>query len=52
MVTHRISAASLADRMIFFKDGKIVEKGNHKELFSRKGEYYKPYITQSKWYDR
>jgi len=52
MVTHRISIASLADRVVVFKDGEIVEDGSHEELLSNNGEYARLYSTQAKWYDR
>lgn len=52
MVTHRISVASLADRVVVFKDGKIVEDGSHDDLLSNGGEYARLYFTQAKWYDR
>ncbi len=52
MVTHRISVASLADRIIVFKDGKIAEDGTHAKLMEKEGEYKRLYTTQAKWYDR
>jgi ATP-binding cassette subfamily B protein len=52
MVTHRISVASLADRIVVFKDGKIVEDGVHDELLALGGEYARLYSTQAQWYDR
>ena len=52
MVTHRISVASLADRVIVFKDGKIVEDGSHNNLLANNGEYSKLYLAQAQWYDR
>lgn len=52
MVTHRISVASLADRVVVFKDGEIVEDGSHADLLSNGGEYARLYFTQAKWYDR
>lgn len=52
MVTHRISIASLADRIVVFKEGKITEDGTHEELLSRNGEYARLYSTQAEWYDR
>ncbi len=52
MVTHRISVASLADRVVVFKDGKIVEDGSHDTLLSNNGEYARLYYTQAQWYDR
>ena len=52
MVTHRISIASLANRVVVFKDGEIVEDGTHDELLQKNGEYSRLYSTQAKWYDR
>jgi ATP-binding cassette subfamily B protein len=52
MVTHRISVASLAGRVVVFKDGRIVEDGTHEALLSNGGEYARLYSTQAQWYDR
>lgn len=52
MVTHRISVASLADRIVVFKDGVVFEDGTHQELIARNGEYVRLYFAQAKWYDR
>jgi len=52
MVTHRISVASLADRVVVFAGGKIVEDGTHAELMARDAEYARLYRTQARWYDR
>ncbi|GKX30395.1 HlyB/MsbA family ABC transporter [Vallitalea longa] len=52
IVTHRISLAALAERILVFKDGKIIETGNHKELIEKNGEYARLYNTQAKWYKR
>ena len=51
-VTHRISVASLADRIIVFAGGKIVQDGTHDELINREGEYSRLYKEQAKWYNR
>jgi ATP-binding cassette subfamily B protein len=52
MVTHRISVASLADRVVVFKDGEITEDGTHDELLLKNGEYARLYAVQAQWYDR
>jgi len=52
IVTHRISAAALADRIVVFRDGEIVEDGTHDELMAAGGEYARLYSTQAEWYDR
>jgi len=51
-VTHRISVASLADRIIVFNEGKIVQDGTHNELINCEGEYSRLYKEQAKWYNR
>ncbi len=50
LVTHRIGAAKLADRIITMKDGKIAEIGTHEELISMNGEYAYLYNSQKQWY--
>lgn len=52
MVTHRISIASLADRIVVFSGGQIVEDGSHEELLARSGEYARLYAAQAQFYDR
>lgn len=52
MVTHRISIAALADRIVVFKDGRIAEDGTHEDLLSQNGEYARLYSAQAEWYDR
>lgn len=51
-VTHRISVAKLADRIIVFKNGKIEEDGSFNELMQLQGEFARLYELQSQWYDR
>ena len=51
LVTHRIGAARLADRIITMKNGKIVEIGTHEELSSINGEYASLYNYQRQWYN-
>lgn len=52
MVTHRIGIASLADRIVVFSGGQIVEDGSHEELLARSGEYARLYAAQAQFYDR
>ena len=51
MISHRLSAAKLCDRIIVLKKGSIVEYGTHEELMNLKGDYYKMFISQSSLYD-
>lgn len=48
IVAHRLSTIINADLILVMKDGKIVEKGNHKELLSQKGFYYELYNSRIK----
>ena len=52
MVTHRLSIAALADRVVVFKGGEIVEDGTHEALIKVRGEYARLYEAQAVWYDR
>ena len=40
IIAHRLSTIKKCDKILFMKDGKIIEQGNHQELVSNKGEYY------------
>lgn len=39
IIAHRISALKNADEILFMKDGRIIERGTHKELMKLDGEY-------------
>lgn len=51
LVTHRIGAAKLANRIVTMKAGRIVETGTHSELLNQNGEYAKLYYSQKQWYE-
>jgi ATP-binding cassette subfamily B protein len=40
IIAHRLSTVKNADQIIVLEDGKIIEKGNHKELVAIKGNYF------------
>ncbi|WP_394526778.1 ABC transporter ATP-binding protein [Lacrimispora sp. JR3] len=46
IIAHRISAVRTADEILILSEGKIVERGTHKELMEKRGEYYKTYQVQ------
>ncbi|MEE2901587.1 MAG: ABC transporter ATP-binding protein, partial [Myxococcota bacterium] len=48
LVTHRLTAASMADRILVLEDGKIVEQGTEKELLQLSGTYAQLYEHQRK----
>lgn len=46
IISHRVSSAKLANRIMVLQDGQIVETGNHLQLMKRKGYYYDLYQNQ------
>lgn len=50
-ISHRMASAKIADRIIVFKDGNIVEIGTHDELMAIQEEYYRLYTIQSELFD-
>ena len=50
LISHRLGSARLADRIIFLKDGRIVEEGTHDELMDLTGAYAELYSIQADWY--
>ncbi len=46
VIAHRLSTIVNSDLILVMKDGKIIEKGKHKDLLSKKGFYYEFYNAQ------
>jgi len=46
IVSHRISSAKNADKIIILEDGKIVQEGTHQELLNTAGYYKELYAKQ------
>ena len=49
-ISHRLASTRFCDEILMIKGGKIIEKGTHKELLNRNGEYKKMYDMQSYYY--
>ncbi len=46
VIAHRLSTITSADIILVVDGGKIVERGTHEELLSRRGAYFKLYMRQ------
>ncbi len=46
IIAHRLSTIRQADLILVVREGKIVERGTHKELLAVRGEYYHLYTKQ------
>jgi len=46
IIAHRLSTIRQADEIVVLTDGKIRERGTHKELVARNGLYAKLYAAQ------
>lgn len=40
IIAHRLSTVINADEIVVLQKGKVLEQGNHKQLYSRKGDYF------------
>lgn len=50
MVSHRLSSTTMADKILFIKDGEIYEQGNHMKLMDDNLEYAKMFRRQAENY--
>ena len=49
-VSHRLSSAATASKIIVLLNGEVAEIGTHAELMKKQGHYYKLFSTQAKRY--
>ena len=49
-VSHRLSSATTADKIIVLEYGEKIEEGSHHSLMMQKGRYYELFSTQAKRY--
>ena len=49
-ISHRMSSARMADRILFLEHGHIVEEGTHEELMEKDGRYAEMFRMQAKNY--
>lgn len=50
LVSHRFSTVRMAERIVFMKDGQVVEDGTHEDLIARSGRYAEMYEIQASHY--
>jgi ABC-type multidrug transport system fused ATPase/permease subunit len=49
-VSHRLSSATVASKIVVLEYGELVEEGTHHELMEKKGRYYELFSTQASRY--
>ncbi len=49
-VSHRLSSATVASKIIVLEYGEIIEEGNHSQLMNKRGRYWELFSTQAKRY--
>ena len=50
LISHRLSTAKLADRILVLEGGRIIEDGSHAELIDMDGVYARMFALQSHYY--
>ena len=50
IISHRIGAARIANRILVLEQGHLIEDGTHEELIKQQGVYQRLYEIQAKWY--
>lgn len=50
LITHRLSALQLVDKVAVIDNGQVVEYGTHKELYAKGGLYAKMFDKQAQFY--
>lgn len=49
-VSHRLSSATVASKIVVLEHGEVIEEGVHSELMRKKGRYYELFSTQANRY--
>ena len=49
-ISHRLSTTRIADRILMFADGKLIESGSHDELMAQNGKYAEMFLLQAEKY--
>ena len=51
-ISHRLAISKFVDKIFVFKDGSIVESGNHDELIKNNSTYAEMYFKQVSYYEK
>ncbi len=49
-VSHRLSSATVANKIVVLEKGAVIETGNHSQLMQKRGAYYTLFSTQARRY--
>ena len=49
-VSHKLSSATIASKILVIENGELIETGTHKELMEAKGKYHTLFTTQAEKY--
>lgn len=49
-VSHRLSSATVASKILVLENGRLIEEGTHQELMNLRGKYYELFSAQAKRY--
>lgn len=49
-ISHRLASTRFCDRILYLREGKVIEVGSHDELMELEGEYYNLYEAQAYYY--
>ena len=50
-ISHRLASTKFCDKIALFDNDGLREYGNHKELMEKRGEYYRMFTIQGKYYN-